>query len=233
MFRSALILVLMLAPALAAGGPWPREVGQTFLSLSSERDRAGNSYSSIYAEYGLRDRLTFGAEIGRNGVGDVTALVWAQRPLDDGEGPNRFSLQTGAGVLRRGDQTLPMAQGALYWGRGIEGWMGGGWMSAQMLVRMTAAQPDAAPAPVSLAGGLQMTERLVKSELTLGLRPRDRLMVINSLFLEDSADAAFSARLASSLVFDVRGALKIELGAIQPLRGEAERAVKLGSWIEF
>lgn len=233
MLRSVLCLVLLFAPALATAGPWPREAGRTFLSFSSERDRSGNRYSSLYGEYGLTSRVTLGVDIGQSGQGDLTALVWTQRPLDDGEGPNRFGLQAGAGLVQRDQQTLPLVQAALSWGRGFEDWLGGGWMTAQILVRLTARPEDAASSPIPLAGGFEMAERTAKSEMTLGLRPRKGLMVINSLLLEDRTDAAFSVRLASSLVFDVSAPLKLEVGLVQPLHGEAERSVKLAGWIEF
>ena len=61
MIRLVLFLALML-PAAVQAGPWPREVGRTFLSLSGERNRAGSSYASAYAEYGLTSRTTLGME---------------------------------------------------------------------------------------------------------------------------------------------------------------------------
>ncbi|TGN57100.1 hypothetical protein E4L95_13525, partial [Paracoccus liaowanqingii] len=134
MMRSLFVLLLCLTPLAAAAGPWPREPGQTFLSLSVERDVEGNRYASLYGEYGLA-ATTLGLEVGRSGQGDLSAVVWAQRSLDDGQGPHRVSLSTGAGVVRRQDRTLPVAQGTLAWGRGFEGPAGGGWMTAQLTAR--------------------------------------------------------------------------------------------------
>ncbi|MFN4060166.1 MAG: hypothetical protein ACK4IA_05365 [Paracoccus hibiscisoli] len=231
MIRYVLMLALLL-PLSAQAGPWPREVGQTFLSLSGERNRAGASYASAYGEYGLTPRSTLGVELGRT-TGETTAILWWQRALDDGQGVHRIALQSGVGAVRRGDDLLPLAQGALSWGRGFDRW-GGGWMTAQILARMTGGAPDPrGPDMPSLAASFLTAKRVVKADLTLGLRPRDGLMVINSLWLEDRQDEGFAARLAPSLVFDAPGPIQIELGVVQPLTGRAEQAVRLGTWLEF
>ncbi|WP_108501923.1 hypothetical protein [Paracoccus indicus] len=234
MIRFAMILALLL-PWPAQAGPWPREVGQTFLSLMGERNRTGDGFVFAYAEYGLTPRTTLGVEFSRSSA-ETGAILWLQHPLDDGHGVHRITVQSGLGVVRSGDEFLPLAQGALSWGRGFERW-GGGWMSAQLLARMTGAShsetetPD--PGMSALFDSILGAERVVKADLTLGLRPRDGLMVINSLWLEDRQDDGFAARLAPSLVFDAPGPVQIELGVIQPLSGPAEQAVRLGTWLEF
>jgi len=37
----------------------------------------------------------------------------------------------------------------------------------------------------------------------------------------------------SSLIFDVPGPVKVELGMVNPLSGPSEQAVRLGTWLEF
>ncbi|WP_265500147.1 hypothetical protein [Paracoccus beibuensis] len=232
MIRLALILSLSF-PVVALAGPWPREVGETFLSLSGEHNRAGNAYGALYVEHGLTPRTTLGIEIGRADQAETSAIVWLQRALDDGQGPNRFALQSGAGVIRRGDDVLPVVQGSLSWGRGFNRW-GGGWLTAQVLGKMTGRGADPRePVRPSFAASFLTAERVVKTDLTLGLRPRDGLMVINSLWLEERQDEAFSARLMSSVVLDAPGPVQIELGMVHPVSGPAERAFRLGTWIEF
>ena len=229
MIRLVLFLALML-PAAVQAGPWPREAGRTFLSLSGERNRADSSYASAYAEYGLTPRTTLGMELGRADQAETSAVLWLQRALDDGQGPNRFAMQSGAGVIRRNDLTLPVVQGALSWGRGFDR----GWITAQVLAKMTGSAPDPrAPMHPSFAASFLTAERVIKTDVTLGLRPRDGLMVINSLWLEHPQDEEHSARLMSSLVFDVPGPVKVELGMVNPLSGPSEQAVRVGTWLEF
>ena len=229
MIRLVLLLALIM-PIGVQAGPWPREVGRTFLSLSGERNRADSTYASAYAEYGLTPRTTLGMELGRADQAETSAILWLQRALDDGQGPNRFAMQSGAGVIRRGDDTLPVVQGALSWGRGFDK----GWLSAQVLAKVTGSAPDPrAPVRPSFAASFLTAARVVKTDVTLGLRPRDGLMVINSLWLEHRQDEDASARLMSSVVFDVPGPVQVELGMVNPLSGPAEQAVRLGTWLDF
>ncbi|WP_405403316.1 hypothetical protein [Paracoccus sp. Ld10] len=229
MIRLVLLLVLIV-PVGVHAGPWPREVGRTFVSLSGEYNRANNSYASLYAEYGLTPRTTLGMELGRADQAETSAILWLQRALDDGQGSNRFAMQSGVGVIRRDADTLPVVQGALSWGRGFSR----GWVTAQVLAKMTGSAPDPRMTErPSFAASFLTPERVIKTDLTVGLRPRDGLMVINSLWLEHRQDEDSSARLMSSLVFDVPGPVQVELGMVNPLSGPAEQAVRLGTWLEF
>ena len=236
MIRLAVMLALLL-PLPAGAGPWPRAAGQVFLSLSAERDRAGGDYAAAYAEYGLTARTTLGLELGRSAA-ETSAILWLQHPLDDGQGAHRLVVQSGLGAVRRGEDLLPLAQAALSWGRGFERW-GGGWMTAQVLARMTGGAPEAmglqtrGPGRPSILNSFQTAEWQVKADLTLGLRPREGLMVINGLWLEEREDTGFSARLAPSLVWDAPGPVQIELGLVQPMAGGAEQALRLATWLEF
>ena len=229
MIRLVLLLALIM-PIGVQAGPWPREVGRTFLSLSGERNRADSTYASAYAEYGLTPRTTLGVELGRADQAETSAILWLQRALDDGQGPNRFAMQSGVGVIRRDAYTLPVVQGALSWGRGFDK----GWITAQALAKMTGSAPDTrAPVRPSFAASFLTAERVVKTDVTVGLRPRDGLMVINSLWLEHPQDEGYSARLMSSVVFNVPGPVQVELGMVNPLSGPAEQAVRLGTWLDF
>lgn len=227
------ILVIGLGGA-AQAGPWPREQGQHFLSVATERDRDGNNHTGLYGEYGLRPRLTLGYEIGHTNQGETSALIWLQRSLDDGEGANRLALSFGTGALMRDGETMPMAQLGASWGRGFAGIWDGGWLAADLRVKlagsMAALMPGANPAEM----GYLTPELTTKADLTLGLRPRPSTMLIGQLRLERRRDADLSARLAASVVHDLVGPVKAEFGIIEPLNGAGgERALKIGSWLSF
>lgn len=243
------LIVALNAPAGA--GPWPRDKGATFLSLSAERDRAGGSHRALYVEYGMTARTTLGLELQRSGTDETGAILWAQRALDGGQGAHRLAAQTGVGMVWRDGARMPLAQGGLSWGRGVPGlglpgWEGG-WLSAQLLFRATVtsvavpwaeAPPFETEPPLSddrpwFASGFLTAEQVVKTDLTLGMRPRAGMMLINSLWLEHRPEEAGSARLMSALVFDLGGPARLELGVVHPVSGPAERAVRLGTWIEF
>lgn len=233
MIRIALFVMLSLLPIAGQAGPWPREVGQTFLALTTERDRDDTRYHSLYAEYGLAPRTTLGVELGQADPGDASAMIWVQRALDDGQGSLRLAMQGGIGMTRRDGLTLGVLQSAVSVGRGFDSRWGGGWLQAQLLARMTVAQPEGRTQAPSFVAGFLTAGRVVKADLTVGLRPREGMMVVNSLWLEDRDDAVFSARLASSVAFQLRGPVQVELGMVQPLTGDALPAVRLGTWIAF
>lgn len=232
MTLSRLALLFALLPAAADAGAWARDAGGTFVALSTERDGDGNRYDGLYAEYGLGDRVTLGAEIGHSGGVQTSALVWMQRSLDDGQGVHRLSLATGAGAIRRDGQWLPLAQLALSWGRGLDR-PNGGWMTVQTQLRLAGKPVDPA-LPASEAQAALLTPDFVwKTDATLGLGMPWGLTLIQDLRLEDRPDLDFSAKYAPSLVADVPGPLRLQLGVVQPLTGPGEAAIRLGSWIEF
>ena len=136
------VLMLILAGSAAEAGPWPRAPGTKFLSLSVERDRESNSYTGLYAEYGMDARNTLGFELGHTNVGETSAMIWWQRALDDGSGPNRWVVSMGLGGFSRDGHTDPVGQIGAAWGRGFEGFMGGGWMSVETRVKFAASQTE-------------------------------------------------------------------------------------------
>lgn len=233
-FLGCLSVLLCCQAVSAAAGPWPREEGTHFLFGSFERDRDGNSFAGIYGEYGLRPRVTLGYEFGHTNAGESSALIWLQRAMDDGQGPNRLSLGFGLGALQRDHDTIPMAQIAASWGRGFEGIGDGGWLTADLRVKIAGPMASLQPASNPVATAYLTHELTTKADFTVGLRPLPAWMVISQLRLEKRRDADFSAKLAASVVRDVAGPLKLELGLIQPLNdGGGEQALKLGSWLSF
>lgn len=228
------ILWLLLAAASHAG-PWPREEGRSFVSLSGERDDAGNSYAGIYMEHGLARRRTLGLEASRTTVGETSAMLWYQKSLDRGEGPNRLSYSMGVGAIRRKGELLPLGQIALMWGRGFSGLWDGGWLAAEARVKVAGKTEE-----TTIRQGLNSIqyayltpEVVTKLDLTLGLRPTPVWAVVNQLRLEARKDEDFSAKLASSVVYDLAGPMRLEIGLVAPLTGPSEPAVRIGTWLEF
>lgn len=236
-----LALFLMLWTQSALAGPWPRETGGVFLSFSAERDRDGNSHTGIYGEYGLSARNTLGVELGYASAGETSAMIWWQRALDGGQGANRLVVSTGLGAIQRDGAVMPVAQMGAAWGRGLDSVPllqripGGGWLAVDARVKVAGATEtariDQGLSSVEIA--YLTPETTAKAEVTLGLRPFDRWMLINQFRFEDREDTGFSSKLATSVVRDLWGPAKVELGVITPLSGQGEEAVKLGTWLEF
>lgn len=237
------MLLLALIPAApAAAGPWVRAPGGVFLSGSAEAVRDGGRYVSLYGEYGWRDRLMLGFALGHGAQTETSALVWMQRALDDGSGPDRWALGLGVGAVRRDGGTQPQMQLMASWGRGLDKVPlldlvpGGGWLAVDARLQVMAKFADEADIIAAHATGdldYWTPEAATKLDITLGLHPFDSVMLINQLRLEKSKDAGFSGKLAVSVVRDMPGPFKLELGLIEPLSGQGDRALKLGAWVEF
>lgn len=231
----ACLLVTGLAVGASHAGPWPREAGRSFVALSGEHDRAGHAHTGLYAEYGLSRRRTLGLEVSLTDVGETGAMLWYQKSLDGGGGVNRLSYAMGFGVIRRDGELLPQSQAALMWGRGFSGLWDGGWLTAEARVKMTSKTEE-----VIVRDGLSSVEHayltpevVTKLDLTMGIRPIPVLALVNQLRLESRKDADFSAKLASSVVYDLSGPARLELGLVAPLSGPSEPALKIGTWLEF
>lgn len=207
----------------------------TFLSASAERDRDGNNFIGLYGEYGLTARETLGFELGHTNVGETSALFWLQHALDDSEGPNRLSFALGLGIVDREGFFMPQAQAAAAWGRGFEGILDGGWVSVETRVIIAAASddPEDLSALPDSALAYLTPEVTAKADATLGLRAGDAMMFINQLRLEERQDTGFSSKLATSVVHDLLGPAKVELGVVLPLSGPDAPAMRLGTWLQF
>lgn len=232
---------LMLMPGLAIAGPWPRAEGDVFLSFSVERDRFGDAYAGIYGEYGMSARQTLGFQLGYSRE-EISALFWLQRAFE--RGPDRWSLWSGGGGFRRDGRVLPLAVIGAAWGRGLdkvpllEGIPGGGWLAVEAQVKLAGEMTGAdriEELAAEDAGSLDYLTptRTTKGEITLGWNATETIAVINQLRLEDRRDTGFSSKWAGSVVYDLRGLGKLELGVVVPISGEGEAAIKLGTWLEF
>ncbi|MDQ1900172.1 hypothetical protein RAH32_06920 [Paracoccus sp. WLY502] len=228
-------IVWLLLAVTGHAGPWPREAGHFFISLSGERDDGGNSYMGLYTEYGLSRRRTVGLEVSHTNVGETSAMLWYQKSLDSGEGPNRLSYAMGVGAIRRDGELLPLSQAALMWGRGFSGPWDGGWLSAEARVKVAGKTEEVTGRQgLSSIQYAYLTPEIVsKLDLTIGLRPTPFWAVVNQLRLEARKDTDFSAKLATSVVYDLTGPARLEIGLVAPLAGPSEPAVRIGTWLEF
>lgn len=234
---SLAILLLPLAGSATAGA-WLRADGTTFMSLSHEQDRAGNTYTGLYAERGLGGRNTLGFRLDHSGAGQTGALVWWQRSLDDGSGPNRWTVSLGVGAVDRGGSLLPAGEVAAAWGRGIANPLGGSWFTVETRLNVvgdpkdTPAATDDATRGARYLGNLA-TQTAIKTDVTLGVQLTPSMVVINQIRFEQAEDTGFSSKLSTSLVRDLKGPAKLELGIMAPLSEQGEPALKVGTWLEF
>ena len=95
-----LLLGLLQLPTPAQGGAWLREKGTGFTSTTVNVTRSYDISESTFMEYGVRDDLTLGAEVGflasSIGLQSGFASVFLRRPL----GPVSYTHLTLPTILR-------------------------------------------------------------------------------------------------------------------------------------
>lgn len=230
----AALAVAGVCPPPAGAGPWARDAGGVFVTLSQQADAAGETWTGVWGEYGLTPRITLGVDAGISGRGDGKAIVWGQKAWVRGE--HRLAASAGIGASFIGEEIMPLAQIGGGWGRGLTTPLGPGWAAAEARAIVTTRNVTVAQRINALTYATYaylLPETSAKAELTLGLKPRDRLMLIGQLQLEQGRETDLDTRLAGSVVYSLRNPARLEVGVISPISGAAEPALKLGLWLEF
>lgn len=135
----AILSLTLLAPFMPAqkaeAAAWPREEGQHFLTLSYESTVDGpdfGSYASLYYEYGLTEKLTFGVDVGKNSnIDQISGIAFLRYPLDLTRGVDVFAIELGVGGAERDGSTSAALRPGFSWGRPIEGPWGAGWLGIE------------------------------------------------------------------------------------------------------
>ncbi|MFN3938066.1 MAG: hypothetical protein ACK4KW_10845 [Gemmobacter sp.] len=234
------LILLALCAAPAAAGPWGRERGGGFASVS----RTGDD-SSLWVEYGLGRRLTLLADVGGSGHARHGALMLHREFGAPGRN-QRFAATLGvaAGPDGRGGREAGLRVG-LSLGAGIGGFDPAG--AAQRLpllgtplrkglARIGIDGPVPGWVALDTHAEAGRNHRRMKAEATLGLKPHPRLMTVFQLQGEAVRrpwGAARSLHAQPSVVWQARDGLHLELGLRQRLDGQGARQLRLGSWLEF
>ncbi len=126
-----LLVFLVSTPAWA--GAWLREKGSSFTALSvtafKEDDGIYKYESALYAEWGLRPKLTIGLDAEEHQDLYGHALVFARFPIADLGQAGRFAAEFGVGTHHRQYDAWAMCKTTLSYGKGIQTGLGGGWIN--------------------------------------------------------------------------------------------------------
>lgn len=130
-----LMMIALLSASSADAGAWLREKGKGFASLStSVRSTDGllGYETSIYADYGLRERLSVGLDINENLGNAGHALLFVRLPIGGTDRPARIATELAIGGHHSSGQWHGMYKLSMAWGRGFDHkWLGSGWMTAE------------------------------------------------------------------------------------------------------
>ena len=224
-------LLLVLAAGDAAAGAWPRERGEGFLSLSATTTTGARtlldamqdirSYTSLFAEYGLTERLTVGLDAGY-GTGEdktiATALVFARLPVWTGpEGRHRVAADLGFGLLDDEDGRQTRIRPGLAWGYGFERPWDGGWLGIEASADLH----------------LPSNELALKADLTAGIRPNDTWMLIFQVQTGRYPDDGPLVRLAPSVVCRIGPRMRLQVGGTASVVGDDALGVTVATWLDF
>lgn len=204
MHRPIAFLVALAVFCLPAeAGPWPREKGSLFGTLSQD----GAHYTSLYLDLGVTARTSLTLEAGRDEAQEK-ALLFLRHALPL-KGKTAAALEIGAGL----EGTQPLISAGFSIGRGVVFGKRSGWVTAD----------------TRGFWGLGGFER-ASLGLTLGQHHGSRVMSIAQLRSEASA-TGITAALATSLVWEFTPGFHTELGAEIGTTGTSK--AKLGIWFSF
>ncbi len=224
MIRVLLALVLWFSAATScAAGAWMRGEGEGFLSLrvNPYEDAESDTPSweqNLYIEYGLRPKLTIGAQVNYTAGEKGDGLLFVRLPLRDDDRPSKLAVEVGLGAESfDGISFDPFVKTGLSWGRGFSMGERNGWINVDGAVQIaTEDKPE-----------------LYKLDATVGLTLSDRFQVMGQSFLEGDENGE-SLNLVPSIIYrPKRGNMRIVVG-LEHKTGRYERTgLRFGLWREF
>ncbi|PYC47915.1 hypothetical protein DI396_07455 [Litorivita pollutaquae] len=216
MLRLVVLFALLANPLFA--GAWPRGQGNGFASVSfqlTDRDFLPpvNTYTALYLEYGVTDKITLGLDTGRGVSGKNKTILFASHPLLSTNNGHKFGVDLGFGYLA-GE---PAIRPGLSYGKGFSTDKGSGWVAVDTVMEYTLT-----------------TGRVdLKSDITFGLSYHPTMKTILQLQTGISALDPPFARFAPSFVFKTGEQTNIEVGLAVGLVGDNNYGFKVGMWRDF
>ena len=221
MQRITLLLMLLLWPALAAAGPWPRDEGTLFIAaggnfLLSEGAELPVHYDpTLYAEYGLRPRLTLGADLYTADTGRIASVfVFVAADIAPEDAQLRRMAGVGLGYRRNPDGSEEaLIRPSLSVGQGLPN----GWLAFDG----------------SATWGLSDRTWRPKGDFTWGRSWTDRLTTTFQIQTGTGFSGDHYAKISPTVVWSLTPAIKVNLGAVQALTGDRGGALKFETWLTF
>lgn len=208
-------------PDVALGGAWAREKGEVFVAaggnvLLSDGAQLPVHYDpTIYLEWGVTDRITLGLDFHTADKGQIaTAFGFAQVPIGDVTGRNRWTVSLGYGLrTREGEPVENLMRTGLHWGRGLDT----GWLAID----------------ASATLGTIDTSWRPKADFTWGRNWTDDWTTTLQLQTGQGWTDDYYAKISPTVIYTHRPDMKFAVGAVQGLTGDRGIALKVETWLTF
>ncbi|UXX84059.1 hypothetical protein [Roseovarius pelagicus] len=213
-----LLILLLLLSAQAKAGPWLRDTGAGYLSYALTLEDvastgAADGYGSVYAEYGVRPKLTLGLDIGSDEQGAYKTFAFAILPLARQSRRTKITGEIGLGTI---DGTA-VARPGIAVGRSFEFLDRFGWVSIETRAEIGVDQGDIG----------------ISTDLTLGYNPGPRSKWMVQLQQGGPMADPDYLRIVPSVVIETKPGRHYEFGVAAGIKNTATFGVKLGVWQNF
>ncbi|WP_339109921.1 hypothetical protein [Thioclava sp. GXIMD4216] len=235
----ALVMLCLCLATPVGAGPWMREKGTAFLSFGQETGQETETWTSLYAEYGLSARSTLIVDLGRGDRSEDYWIGW-QTPVFPDTWSQKLTMTGWVGSRKLDGESVSMYGLGANWGMSVQDplWHRPGWLSAELRHLQAPQSVRYDPAaegidPMTLPDPSHLPSKsFTKLDLTAGLHLREDLMVFTQLQLYKPDNDGLSRSLTASVVKEFAWA-QLQLGVSAPLEAERQPRVKLGLWFEF
>ncbi|QDY68824.1 hypothetical protein [Qingshengfaniella alkalisoli] len=232
---------LIALPFIASAGAWPRGAGHAFLSVAYEgtarkdaldQDRLQEtegevetfSYSAIYGEFGVSDRVTLGIDIGTEGERFTQSnIVFASVSVGPADWRHQFALELGVGNreiptfgLQRGETETVFRPG-LSWGYGFDSRVGPGWAALDLRQEIRQTTDETA----------------LKADLTVGVTPDDKWQYFVQFQGNHYPHEDPKLRIVPTAVRHYTDWLALESALLVETHGGNQLGARIGLWFTF
>ena len=215
------LMLLACSGAAAHAGAWPRDKGTLFIAaggnflLSDGAELPVYYDPTVYAEYGLSDRITLGLDLYTADKGRIaSAFVFTAVPIGSLESRNRAMVSLGYGYRLNPDtSTEALMRVGLSLGRGLDN----GWLAAD----------------ISATIGTVDTTWRPKADFTWGRSWSPRWTTTLQLQTGQGFFDDYYAKYSPTIIYSVTDRIKINFGAVKALTGDRGSALKAETWLTF
>lgn len=216
-----LFLLFFASSDPADAGAWARQKGQVFIATGAniyvfqDKDAPHTSAPTLYAEYGLTERVTVGLSYFQEQDDTVqNGFFWGRIPIGDIEGEDRFAASLGFGLrLDENLQQEQLVQAGLSWGRGQDN----GWIAVD----------------ASVTYGNSTQKLRPKLDATRGFNLADRWTAIMQIQTGEGFDGSNYFKFSPAINMKVSDSLSLNLAAVAPLKGDEADSLRLELWATF